>query len=46
MTSQQIADADLAAQPAAYWTGLAYEALIAFTRAQIAELGLTQPQYW
>ncbi|GAA1100706.1 MULTISPECIES: MarR family winged helix-turn-helix transcriptional regulator [Streptomyces violaceusniger group] len=46
MTPQQIADADLAGQPAAYWTGLAYEALIAFTRAQIAELGLTQPQYW
>ncbi len=40
------ADADLAGQPAAYWTGLAYEALIAFTRAQQAELGFTQPQYW
>lgn len=39
-------DAELAAQPAAYWTGVAYEALIAFTRAQQAELGFTQPQFW
>ncbi|MFF8972937.1 MarR family transcriptional regulator [Streptomyces sp. NPDC014995] len=46
MTSQQITDAELAAQPAAYWTGVAYEALIAFTRARQAELGFTQPQYW
>ncbi|MFD9909522.1 MarR family transcriptional regulator [Streptomyces sp. NPDC059063] len=46
MATQQITDAELAAQPAAYWTGMAYEALIAFTRAQQAELGFTQPQYW
>ncbi|MFE9676838.1 MarR family transcriptional regulator [Streptomyces sp. NPDC006259] len=46
MTSQHISDTDLAAQPAAYWTGVAYEALIAFTRARQAELGFTQPQYW
>jgi hypothetical protein len=39
-------DAALAAQPAAYWTGAAYEALIAFTRARQAELGYTQPQFW
>ncbi|MEU4242672.1 MarR family transcriptional regulator [Actinoplanes sp. NPDC026619] len=39
-------DADLATQPAAYWTGVAYESLIAFTRARQAELGLTQPQFW
>ncbi|MGW6915741.1 MarR family transcriptional regulator [Kitasatospora sp. NPDC054939] len=39
-------DAEIAAQPAAYWTGVAYEALIAFTRARQAELGWTQPQYW
>ncbi|MFE5482261.1 MarR family transcriptional regulator [Streptomyces sp. NPDC056527] len=39
-------DAALAAQPAAYWTGLAYEALIASTRAELAELGVTQPQFW
>ncbi|MFI0486534.1 MarR family transcriptional regulator [Actinomadura sp. 9N215] len=46
MTTQQVSDADLAAQPAAYWTGVAYEALIAFTRARLAELGFTQPQFW
>ncbi|MFB7863948.1 MarR family transcriptional regulator [Streptomyces sp. NPDC056069] len=46
MTNQRISDAELAAQPAAYWTGVAYEALIAFTRARQAELGFTQPQYW
>ncbi|GHG75318.1 MarR family transcriptional regulator [Streptomyces griseocarneus] len=46
MTTEHISDAELAAQPAAYWTGMAYEALIAFTRAQQAELGFTQPQYW
>ncbi|MGW0789010.1 MarR family transcriptional regulator [Streptomyces sp. NPDC002911] len=41
-----LSDAELAAQPAAYWTGVAYEALIAFTRARQAELGFTQPQLW
>ncbi|WP_435972139.1 MarR family transcriptional regulator [Streptomyces sp. Qhu_M48] len=46
MTSQQLSDAELAGQPAAYWTGVAYEALIAYTRAQQAEKGYTQPQFW
>ncbi|MGW4897456.1 MarR family transcriptional regulator [Kitasatospora sp. NPDC004240] len=46
MTAQQLSDAELATQPAAYWTGVAYEALIAFTRARQAELGFTQPQFW
>ncbi|MFJ9848141.1 MarR family transcriptional regulator [Streptomyces sp. NPDC101150] len=46
MTNHQKLEAELAGQPAAYWTGVAYEALIAFTRAQQAELGFTQPQYW
>ncbi|MGW4156915.1 MarR family winged helix-turn-helix transcriptional regulator [Micromonospora chersina] len=46
MTIDQITDAELATQPAAYWTRLAYEALISFTRAQQAELGFTQPQFW
>ncbi|GAB2965740.1 hypothetical protein GCM10027280_63080 [Micromonospora polyrhachis] len=46
MTIDQLSDAELAAQPAAYWTGLAYEALIAFTRARQAEFGFTQPQFW
>lgn len=46
MTSRQITDAELAVQAAAYWTGAAYEALIAFARARQAEPGFTQPQYW
>lgn len=46
MTPQPLSDAELLAQPAAYWTGVAYEALIAFTRARQAELGFTQPGYW
>ncbi|MGX1135399.1 hypothetical protein RKD49_007589 [Streptomyces glaucescens] len=46
MSTTQLSDAELAAQPAAYWTGLAYESLIAFTRARQAELGCTQPQFW
>jgi hypothetical protein len=46
MTTQHLSDAELVAQPAAYWTGVAYEALIAFTRARQAEHGFTQPQFW
>ncbi|QCX81372.1 hypothetical protein C9F11_38945 [Streptomyces sp. YIM 121038] len=46
MTTQQMSDAELAGQPAAYWTGVAYEALIAFTRARQLEKGYTQPQFW
>ncbi|WP_431676727.1 MarR family transcriptional regulator [Kitasatospora sp. KL5] len=46
MTIQHLTDAELASQPAAYWTGTAYESIIAFTRARQAELGFTQPQYW
>ncbi|RCH61764.1 MarR family transcriptional regulator [Streptomyces sp. SDr-06] len=46
MTTQQISDTELARQPAAYWTGVAYQALIAYTRAQQAEKGYTQPQFW
>ncbi|MET8911000.1 MarR family winged helix-turn-helix transcriptional regulator [Micromonospora sp. NPDC004551] len=45
-TTQQMSDAALAGQPAAYWTGVAYEALIAYTRAQQAAKGYTQPQFW
>ncbi|MEU8243407.1 MarR family transcriptional regulator [Actinoplanes missouriensis] len=36
---------DPVAEPAAYWTGVAHRALIAFTRAREAELGLTHPQF-
>ncbi|TDC56211.1 MarR family transcriptional regulator [Actinomadura sp. KC345] len=46
MTAQGISDAGLAGQPAAYWTGVAYEALIAYTRAWQAERGYSQPQFW
>ncbi|WP_217199710.1 MarR family transcriptional regulator [Streptomyces buecherae] len=46
MTTQQMSDAEIAGQPAAYWTGVAYEALIAFIRARQAEKGHTQPQFW
>ncbi|OXM58081.1 transposase [Amycolatopsis thailandensis] len=46
MTARPISDVELAGQPAAYWTGVAYEALIAFTRARQAEKGYTQPQFW
>ncbi|MEV5240143.1 MarR family winged helix-turn-helix transcriptional regulator [Streptomyces cinnamoneus] len=46
MATQQISDAELVGQPAAYWTGVAYEALIAYTRARQAEKGYTQPQFW
>ncbi|MFG2332401.1 MarR family transcriptional regulator [Streptomyces sp. NPDC048604] len=46
MDTEQLTDADLAAQPAAYWTGLANEALVAFTRVWLTELGFTQPGYW
>ncbi|MEU8119596.1 MarR family transcriptional regulator [Spirillospora sp. NPDC049024] len=46
MATQQVSDAELAAQPVGYWTGLAYESIIAFIRARQAELGLTQPQFW
>ncbi len=46
MTDHQPSDAELAAQPAAYWAGVAYEALIAYTRKRQAEKGYTQPQFW
>ncbi|MCC3776647.1 MarR family winged helix-turn-helix transcriptional regulator [Streptomyces sp. UNOB3_S3] len=46
MATQQFSDVELAGQPAAYWTGVAYEALIAYTRAQQATKGYTQPQFW
>ncbi|BEL07026.1 hypothetical protein Q0Z83_052170 [Actinoplanes sichuanensis] len=46
MTVHQLSDDELAGQPAAYWTGVAYEALIAFTRARQEEAGFRQPQFW
>ncbi len=44
--NQLMPDAELAGQPAAYWTGVAHKALIAYTRAQQAAKGYTQPQFW
>nr|WP_030502595.1 MarR family winged helix-turn-helix transcriptional regulator [Micromonospora purpureochromogenes] len=46
MTTPHLSDVGLVGQPAAYWTGVAYESLIAFTRAQQALHGFTQPQFW
>ncbi|WP_433833355.1 MarR family transcriptional regulator [Actinoplanes sp. CA-015351] len=36
---------DPVVDPAAYWAGVAHDALIAFSQARQAELGLTQPQF-
>lgn len=46
ITPARNAGDELAGYPAAYWTGVAYEALIAYTRARQAEKGYTQPQFW
>ncbi|MDG4858919.1 MarR family winged helix-turn-helix transcriptional regulator [Streptomyces sp. T-3] len=39
-------DKELAAQPVAYWTDITHKEVIGFIRGQLAELGLSQPQYW
>lgn len=39
-------DEALAAQPVGYWTGVAYQEVIAFLRRGFAEAGTSQPQYW
>jgi hypothetical protein len=46
MDIEKLSGEELAGQPAAYWTGVAYEALIAFTRRQQAAAGFTQPGFW
>lgn len=46
MEAQEHSQEELAAQPVAYWTGVAYEEIIGFIRRQQAGLGFTQPQYW
>ncbi|GGT78709.1 MarR family winged helix-turn-helix transcriptional regulator [Streptomyces lateritius] len=46
MEIKEFSPEEVAAQPVAYWTGLAYEEIIGFIRARQAELGFTQPQYW
>ncbi|MGX1881231.1 MarR family transcriptional regulator [Streptomyces sp. NPDC055287] len=44
--SETLSEAELAQQPIAYWTHVAHEEVLAFIRGELAELGLSQPQYW
>ncbi|MFC0599841.1 MarR family winged helix-turn-helix transcriptional regulator [Streptomyces palmae] len=39
-------DAELVRQPIGYWTWAAYKAVVTRTRGALAELGLSQPQWW
>ncbi|MFE0332560.1 MarR family transcriptional regulator, partial [Streptomyces sp. NPDC058960] len=39
-------DAELIQQPIGYWTWAAYKAIVTRTRAALAEIGITQPQWW
>ncbi|MFE9450181.1 MarR family winged helix-turn-helix transcriptional regulator [Streptomyces sp. NPDC006739] len=39
-------DTDLIKQPIGYWSWAAHKAVIARTRAALAEIGITQPQWW
>ncbi|MFD8483072.1 MarR family winged helix-turn-helix transcriptional regulator [Kitasatospora sp. NPDC059673] len=39
-------DAELIKQPIGYWSWAAYKAVVTRTRGALAELGLTQPQWW
>ncbi|MGW7135390.1 MarR family winged helix-turn-helix transcriptional regulator [Streptomyces xanthophaeus] len=39
-------DAELIRQPIGYWSWAAYDAVVGRTRAALAELGTTQPQWW
>ncbi|MBT2400261.1 MarR family transcriptional regulator [Streptomyces sp. ISL-100] len=41
-----LSDAELAQQPIAYWTDVAHKEILAFIRRELAELGMSQPQYW
>lgn len=43
---ETLSEAELAQQPIAYWTGVAHREVLAFIRRELAELGLSQPQYW
>ncbi|MCX5204135.1 MarR family winged helix-turn-helix transcriptional regulator [Streptomyces sp. NBC_00237] len=42
----QAADADLASQPVAYWTGVASHAVKNLLRDSMARYDVTQPQWW
>ncbi|MEV5813844.1 MarR family winged helix-turn-helix transcriptional regulator [Streptomyces mutabilis] len=39
-------DAELMQQPIGYWSWAAYKAVVTRTRAALAEIGTTQPQWW
>ncbi|WP_030243097.1 MarR family winged helix-turn-helix transcriptional regulator [Streptomyces sp. NRRL S-455] len=39
-------DAELIRQPIGYWSWAAYKAVVTRTRAALAEIGITQPQWW
>ncbi|MEU0852869.1 MarR family winged helix-turn-helix transcriptional regulator [Streptomyces flaveolus] len=39
-------DAELIQQPVGYWTWAAYKAVVTRTRAALAGIGTTQPQWW
>ncbi|GHB76774.1 hypothetical protein GCM10010377_78920 [Streptomyces viridiviolaceus] len=39
-------DAELIRQPIGYWSWAAYKAVVTRTRAALAEIGTTQPQWW
>ncbi|MET7810174.1 MarR family winged helix-turn-helix transcriptional regulator [Streptomyces sp. NPDC005395] len=39
-------DAELIRQPVGYWSWATYRAVVSRTRAALAELGTTQPQWW
>ena len=39
-------DTELIRQPIGYWSWAAYKAVVTRTRAALAELGTTQPQWW
>lgn len=46
MSLDGLSDHALARQVAAYWTRIAYESIIGFTRDEMVKRGLTQPQFW
>ncbi|MEU1850283.1 MarR family winged helix-turn-helix transcriptional regulator [Streptomyces sp. NPDC019990] len=39
-------DAELIRQPIGYWSWAAHKAVVSRTRAALAEIGTTQPQWW
>ncbi|MFE1586348.1 MarR family winged helix-turn-helix transcriptional regulator [Streptomyces sp. NPDC058737] len=39
-------DAELVRRPVGYWSWATYQAVVSRTRAALAELGTTQPQWW